>query len=201
MPERLAALAALPDAGLPPQDSTVTAFSIIADPGNVLAAVANRSLKKDVTGNQPVSWDGLAQLTGLHRSDQRAKPLVDAVARLAGRKPDLGAFVALVDAGRLNEVLAALPASKAAQQTKATGRVAREHAKTELARMLAGWLEGDLARTGRASWAHSWADIEGDLRVPPELKADLEAAVADLTSVRPDATRLRAFVSGIGVAA
>jgi Zn-dependent protease with chaperone function len=201
MPERLAALAALPDASLPPQDSTVSAFSIIADPGNVLAAVANRSLKKDAAGNRPASWDGLAQLTGLHRSDQRAKPLVDAVARLAGRKADLGAFVALVDAGRLNELLAALPASKAAQQTKATGRVAREHAKTELARMLTGWLEGDLARTGRASWAHSWADIEGDLRMPPELKADLEAAVAGLTSVRPDGTRLRAFVSGIGVAA
>ena len=201
MPERIAALAAMPGADAPPQDSSVKAFSIIADQGNVLAAVAGRALKKDVVSKQPTSWDGLAQATGLHRADQRAKPLAEAVARLTGRNPDLAAFVALVDAGRLNEVLDALPASKASLQVKATGRVAREHAKTELARMLTGWLEGYLARTGRAGWAHSWSDFEGDLRMPPELKAELQASVTELTAVRPDGTRLRSLIAGIEVAA
>jgi Zn-dependent protease with chaperone function len=201
MAERIAALAALPGGGAAPDTSGVRAVAVLANPADALARVAMRALQKQVYGKQVASWDGLAHATGLYRADQRAKPLQDVVARLTGHPADLRIFVDLVGAGRLNEILDALPRNEASRRTNATGRVAREHAKTELAAMLGGWLVAFLARTGRATWAHSWADIGGELRMAPELKADVESAVDDLVAVRPDGTRLRALVLGAAVAA
>jgi Zn-dependent protease with chaperone function len=194
-------IAALPHAGYPPQDSGPRAVGILADPGNVLAAVAMRALREQLTGKQATTWDALAQAVGLRRADTQAKPLQDVVARLAGRPPDLAAFTGLVAAGRLGEVLDALPMGEAAQRANATGRLAREHAKTELAPMLTGWLAGHLARTGQAAWAHSWADAGGDLRMAPALKAELDVAVASIVAVWPDGTPLRALVMGTAVPA
>jgi hypothetical protein len=98
-------------------------------------------------------------------------------------------------------VLDALPRNEAAKRTRATGRVAREHAKTELVRMLTGWFVSDLARTGRARWTHSWADIDGKLHIAPELDKSIAEAVDALVAVRPDDAPLRALVAGIGVPA
>jgi hypothetical protein len=201
MAERVAALAALPRAGEPPQDSGLRAIGILADPGSVLAAVAMRALQKQVIGKQATTWDGLTHATGLRRADKRAEPLQEVVARLNGRQADLMSFIDLVGSGRLGEVLDALPPGEAARRTNATGRIAREHAKTELTPMLTGWLVGHLVRTGRAAWTHSWAHIEGDLRMADTLKAELDAAVADIVAVRPDGTRLRALVVATAVAA
>lgn len=192
-------IAALPPADYPPQDSGLRAAGILADPGNVLAAVAMQALHKQVIGKQETTWDVLAQATGLRRADAQAKPLQEVVARLAHRQADLVTFTDLVATDRLGEVLDALPLGEAARRTNATGRIAREHAKTELTPMLTGWLVGHLTRTGRAAWAHSWADADGDLRMAPALKAELDAAVANIVAVRPDGTRLRALVTGTAV--
>jgi Zn-dependent protease with chaperone function len=201
MPERVAALAALPDDGVPLDTSAVRAIAILAHPADVLAQVAARSLRKELPGKQAVSWDDLAQAAGLSRAEKRAQPLRDVVVRLsAGRPAHIATFMELVGAGRFYEILDALPHNEASRSTNATGRVAREHAKTELAGMLTGWLLADMVRSGRARWTHSWADIAGDLKAPPGLRADLDGAVGALVAVRPDPGPLRAFVSGVAVA-
>jgi Zn-dependent protease with chaperone function len=202
MPERVAALAALPDDGVPLDTSGMRAIAILAQPGDVLAQVATRALRKELPGKRAVSWDDLAQAAGLDRADKRAQPLRDVVMRLSGGRPaHMGTVVELVGAGRLNEILDALPRNEASLGTNATGRVAREHAKTELAGMLSAWLLSDTVRSGRARWTHSWADIAGNLQAPPELKAGLQAAVDALVAVRPDAIPLRFFVFGTAVTA
>jgi Zn-dependent protease with chaperone function len=194
MAQRIAALAALPQAGTAPDPATGPALAILADPAGTLTRVAARALAKELAGKQPVPWDGLAQAIGLRRADERAAPLQEAVARLTGRPADLRGLVWLVDAGRYGEVLDALPRGEAARQTNARGRVAREHAKTQLVPMLTGWLHGHLARTGQAGWVHSWADIAGELRLAPPLKAEVDAAVEDLVAVRPNGARLQTLV-------
>src|SRR5207247_11124759 len=128
--------------------SGVRAVALLANPGDALAAVAMRSMQKQVAGKQVAAWDALAKATGLYHADQSAKPLQDAVSRLSGRPADVRAFVDLLDAGRLYEVLYALPVNEAARSTGAIGRVACEHAKTELVPMLGGWIVGHLVRTG-----------------------------------------------------
>jgi Zn-dependent protease with chaperone function len=200
-PERIAALAALPPGGAAPDAPGVRAIAILVNPADALARVAVRSLQKGLAGKQVAAWDALAQAIGLRRADERAQPLRDAVARVSGRPADLATLVGLVGAGRLDHVLIALPLNEASRRTNATGRVAREHAKTELASMLAGWIVGDLVRSGRAGWVHSWANVEGELRMAPDLKAELDSAIDELVAVRPDGARLRALVSGTAVAA
>lgn len=199
--ERVAALAALPPDGSTLDTSGVRAIAILANPAHALASVAFRALQKPAAGAQIVPWEAVANATGLHRADEAAKPLREAVTRLTGRPAELPAFIDLINAGRLGEVLATLPRTEAARRTNATGRVATEHAKTVLAPALTGWLAGYLARTRRAGWAHSWANIGGELRMAPELRAALDAAVDDLVAVRPDHARLRALVSNLAVAA
>jgi hypothetical protein len=200
MAERIAALEALSDNRSTPDTSEVRAIAILRDPADALARVALRTLQKEVAGKQPVPWDVLAQAAGMHRADERAGPLLAVVSRMTGRPADLVSFTGLVAAGRLNEILDALPRNEAAQRTGATGRVAREHAKTELASMVSGWIAGHLVRTGRARWAHSWANIEGELQMPPEYRAELDAAIDALVAVRPDGTRLGNLVHGMAVA-
>jgi Zn-dependent protease with chaperone function len=195
MAQRIAALRALPPGHEHSTDSR--AVTVLAHPTEVIAQVALRSLQKEVAGKQVLAWDALAQATGLHRADERARPLQEAVARLTGRPADLPALLDALGAGRYGQTLDALPRNEASRLTNATGRVAREHAKTELAPMLAGWLVGHLVRTGRARWAHSWGDVEGELRLAPELKAEVDAAIEDLVAVRPDDRRLRSLISAV----
>src|SRR5262249_28119748 len=156
--------------------------------------------REQVIGKQIATWDGLAQAAGLHRADDRSAPLRDTVARMSGRPADLAAFGDLLGAGRLPEILAALPRNEASRRTGATGRVAREHAATELASALRGWVTGHLVRSGRARWVHSWADFEGELNLPADLKAGLDAAIDSLVAVRPDPAPLRALLPSLAVA-
>jgi Zn-dependent protease with chaperone function len=195
MAQRMAALRALPPGREHLTDSR--AVAILVHPTEVIAQVALRSLQKELTGKQVLAWDALAQAVGLHRADERARPLQEVVARLSGRPADLPALRDALSAGRYHQTLDALPRNEASRLTNATGRVAREHAKTELAPMLAGWLVGHLVRTGRARWVHSWGDFEGELRLAPELKAEVDAAVEDLVAVRPDDRRLRSLISAV----
>lgn len=199
--ERIAALAALPGGDAPPQVTSVRAVSLLANPADVFTRVAMRMLQKAAVGKRVASWDALAREVGLNRADERAKPLQEVVARMSGRPADLPTFVELVGAGRLDAILDALPRNEASRRTRATGRVAREHAKTELASMLGGWVTGHAVRSGWATWTHSWADVRGDLQLAPQVKADVAAAVEDLVALRPDARRLRALVLGRAVPA
>ncbi len=201
MSERVAALAALPPDGRTGDGPGMRAVAILANPADVLARIALRAMQKQFGDKRAVAWNDLAHAIGLHRAEERARPLWEATFRLSGRPADLAVFVQMVAAGRLNELLDALPPSEASRRTNATGRVAREHAKTQLASMLSSWLLGHLARGGRVTWTHSWADIDGQLQIAPELEAELGSAVEELVAVRPDSTRLRGLVSAIGVAA
>jgi Zn-dependent protease with chaperone function len=195
-PERIAALRRLPDDGIPLDQSGLKAVAILANPQDALAKVAMRALRKLSAGKEAVTWDTLADAIGRRRADERARPLQEVVARLSGQPAHMTTFVNLVEAGRLNEVLDALPRTVAAQKTNATGRVAREYAKTELGAMLAGWISGDFARVGQARWTHSWADIDGELQIAADVRAGIEEAVDALIAVRPDGSRLRALVLG-----
>ena len=199
--ERIASLMALPDDGVAPDTSGARAIAVLANPPDALARVALRALQKESAGKQAVSWDALAQAAGLHNADDQAKPLQDVVARLSNRPATPTVLVELIAAGRFDELLAALPPNEGARRTNATGRVAREHAKTELGPMLGAWLVADAARAGRAGWKHSWALSGGEVQMAPEAKAELEASVNALVAVRPDPAPLRAFVLGAGVAA
>jgi Zn-dependent protease with chaperone function len=195
--DRVAALASLPPGAALPDAPGARAISILANPGDALAGVAMRALQKHVGNKSAASWDGLASANALYRADQRAKPLQEVVARLSGRPADLAIFAEILRAGRLNEILDALPRNEASQRTNAKGRIAREHAKTELARMLNAWVVSHLARTGRATWTHSWAEIEGRLQVAPELKTELDSAIDEIVAVRPADARLRALLGWV----
>src|SRR5262249_36015388 len=81
MSERIAALKALPQNGSVPDSSEVPALTLVANPDDVLARVAMRTLQKQVAGKQAVPWDVLAQTVGMQRAEQRAKPLQDIVFR------------------------------------------------------------------------------------------------------------------------
>jgi hypothetical protein len=199
--DRIAAIEGLPDDGRPVDTSGARALTVLANPPAAMTAIGLRMLQKTGAGAQAVDWDTLANQTAAERAARSSDPLRNATAKLYGTQVPLSGFLDAVDAGRLGEILDQMPRSDAAKQASATGRVAREFAKTSMAPMLYGWALAELAAQGRVRWRNSWADVGGELEISPELEAGLDKAVEAVTAVTPDAGQMRAVVYAMGVPA
>jgi len=199
--DRIAAIERLPDDGRPVDTSGARALSILSHPPSAMAAIGLRMLEKAGAGAQAVDWDTLANTTAAERAARSSDPLRNATAMLYGTPVPLSGFLDAVDAGRLGQILDQMPPSDAAKNANATGRVAREFAKTAMAPMLYGWALAELAAQGRVRWRNSWADVGGDLQISTELASSLRNAVEAVTAVTPDAGQMRAIVYAMGVPA
>jgi hypothetical protein len=193
--QRIAAILALPDDGRPLDDSDVHAVGLLADPAAVLAAIGTRMLGEHAAGKTAADWDTLARAVGAAAAHERSRPLIQAVGTVTGGPAGLTDLLDLVDAGRFGEVLDRLPPSEAAKRAKATGRAAREFARTAAGPMLGGWASLQLLQQGRASLRHSWAKASGELVMPAELESELDAAIGAVLAAKPDTAPLRAVIS------
>jgi Zn-dependent protease with chaperone function len=189
--ERVAAILALPDDGRGLDESAVRAVSLLADPDRVLTAVGVSLLGDQAAGKTTADWETIARAVGVTSAKERARPLVDVVGSLIGRPPRVADLLDLVDAGRLDEVLDKIPPSEAARRTKATGRAAREFAKTALGSMLGGWAVTDLIQGGRVSIRHDWSQVSGEPVMPDGLGEALDKGIEAVIAMDPEAAPLR----------
>ena len=202
LPDRIAAIRALPwhtpaDLSAPAGSGTVPdpgsrAVDLLADPEALFAAVAADMLAHRAEGTTAADWDEIAAAVARRATVRSAGPLRLAVSELAQPAKGLGALLDLADAGRLGEVLDLLPRGDAAK--KATGRVAREFAKNEVADRLPDWIYAELTANGRRVWGSSWAHVV-EVRLEPALVKELADAVDALLAVHTDAAPLRAVLT------
>jgi Zn-dependent protease with chaperone function len=199
--ERIAAIEALPGTAAAPEGGDAPALTLLTNPTAALSGVGARMLEEVSAGAVGLEWDRLAATVGHALATERAKVVRTVVANQTGQPSSLGAFLGLVESGRLDHVLAALPLSDAAKRLGATGRVARELAKTRLKSYLYAWILIELAPAGRATWKHSWAEAGGVPVLPDELDHDLGEALAALLAITPDTAPLRGVLHRAGVLA
>ncbi|MFE0644649.1 M48 family metallopeptidase [Streptomyces sp. NPDC058877] len=217
--ERVAAIEALPDDGRTAAEDH-PAFALFPSPETVLCRVEDATLAPEALQMRRLDWPDLVHesMTAMYVRD--TEPLRSAVAELprsargadpAGAPaPDGGAgapapadrvgalhaqvetFLDAVDAGAVWELVDRLPKSE--QAAAATGRAAREFARSSLRRELARLVTTVLTADGRARWQISWS-AAARLRLPEgcaeRLPAALDAAIAE----RPDTEPLRKLLA------
>jgi hypothetical protein len=198
LPDRIAAIEALPEDGRPDGDPRDHAIGLLVNPGAALSEVGLTMVAMQGPGRTGVNWDRLVQAVAYQRAVTTAQPLRDVVGRITGREPSLADFVQLAEAGRLDAMLDSLPRPESVTRINATGRAARELMKTELQSHLYAWVLVELARTGRVTWKHSWAQVSGEVVMAPELDRDLDAAMEAIAGFVPDPRPLRAVVTRAG---
>ncbi|WP_030687353.1 M48 family metallopeptidase [Streptomyces globisporus] len=145
---------------------------------------------------EPAGADAVGRVDRAAGTDAAGAARVAGSAGRPGRadrhRQEVEAFLDAVDDGAVWDLLDRLPKSEEA--AAATGRAAREFARSSLRRELARLLTTALAVDGRARWQLSWS-APASLRLPDgyaeELPAALDAAIAD----RPDTERLRKLLA------
>lgn len=192
---RVAAIAALPPDGRPLDASGLRAVALLRDPARWLAAVAAALVGEQGRDKQVVDWDTLATATAQRHAAASFEPLAKAVSLSVGRPAGMSAFLGLVDAGRLGDVLDRLPRSEAAQKAGASERTARVFAMDTLRQCMRGWVLDGLARRGVVHWRHTWSDAGGELQIPREVAQRLEAALDAVVAPVPDTRPLREMLS------
>ncbi|MFF5292088.1 hypothetical protein [Paractinoplanes globisporus] len=81
-----------------------------------------------------------------------------------GRPARFADFLALVDAGRLPEILDRMDNTGTAKRLYVPPPAQRELKKNALGRMLAGWAVLELVPSGRATLRHSWSGFGGEMK-------------------------------------
>jgi Zn-dependent protease with chaperone function len=187
---RIAALRALPDDGRTAGPSAdERAAAILKDQSGIFAAVGAAMLGDQATGVTRVDWDELIEAVAIHQARQAAAPLQEAVTAVtAVATPTPLVLLDAIDTGGLGQILRRLPASDPAHRT--TGPVARELAKSTLARLLPDWVLADLGERREVSWTHCWSQF-AELQAPAGLIATLDEAVDALVALKPDTAPLR----------
>jgi Zn-dependent protease with chaperone function len=201
MVERIAAILALPADGRPVDQTGVRAIVLLAQPAVALGAVGIEMLGKHAAGKAPRDWDTIAGAVGIAAAREASLPLVDVVRNMIGRPPRVVDLLDLVDAGRFEEILESIPRSEAATKVKATGRAAREFAKTQVTSMLGAWTTIEVVQSGRASILHSWSKSAGDLVTAPGLSEALDKGIDALVAADANTMPLRAALTGSGIPA
>jgi Zn-dependent protease with chaperone function len=196
--DRIAAIENLPDDGRPDPDPRDRAIGLLANPAAAMSEVGVRMVAAQGVNGTGVDWDRLAHAVACQRMTAQALPLRELSSRFAGRQAALADFLGLVDAGRMDAVLDSMPKPESVARINATGRAARELVKNELQAQLYAWVLADLAAAGRVTWRHSWAQVNGEMVMAPELERDLDAAMRAIVAVIPDPRPLRAVLSRIG---
>ncbi|MFB6837333.1 M48 family metallopeptidase [Streptomyces sp. NPDC056361] len=194
--ERVALLEALPDDGRGAEE-TRPAFDLFTSPEAVLVDVEEATLAPEALLMRRLDWPDLVHESMTARYVLDTEP-VRAALRPTGEpscEPAslLDDFLDAVDAGTAWDVVARLPMS--AEADAATGRAAREFARSSLRRELARLTTTVLATDGRARWQLSWSE-PASLHIPDgyadALPAALDAAITD----QPDTAPLRTLLKG-----
>jgi Zn-dependent protease with chaperone function len=167
----------------------------------VLAEVEAVTLTEKAAAMRRLPWDELAQSAGWSAATSAAEPLRRALFAVrpgaGGNLPTLAETLDAVDEGLLwTRIAPGMPVSRAAQQ--ATGRAAREFARTGMLQGLDALVHLALAHGGRARWTLSWTGAPLRFALPsdvtaPALETALTAAVADV----PDTAPLRALLAPV----
>ncbi|MFF7773364.1 M48 family metallopeptidase [Streptomyces tanashiensis] len=211
--ERVATIESLPDDGRSAEEDR-PAFDLFASPEAALRAVEDATLTPEALAMRRLDWPDLVHESMTARYVRDTEPLRTAIAELPGARderaagegnaPDLDlgigldvarrteAFLDAVDTGAVWDLVDRLPKSEEA--AAATGRAAREFARSSLRRELARLLTTALTADGRARWQLSWS-APASLLLPDgyadALPAALDAAIAD----RPDTEPLRKLLA------
>ncbi|MFF0557013.1 M48 family metallopeptidase [Streptomyces sp. NPDC004266] len=197
--ERVAAIESLPDDGRAAEEDR-PAFALLASPEEALRAVEDATLTPDALRMRRLDWPDLVHESMTARYVRDTEALRAAIGEQAeapaggaeGLRWEVEAFLDAVDAGTVWDLVDRLPRSEEA--AAATGRAAREFARSSLRRELARLLTTALAVDGRARWQLSWS-APASLLLPDgyaeELPAALDAAIED----RPDTERLRKLLA------
>ncbi len=188
---RIAAIEALPPDGRPPEDAAHRAIALLRDPARALGSTSAAMLGARAAENRAVDWDTLVTAATRERATRRAAPLVKALAQVTDARATLPAFLDAVDAGRLDEIRNRLPRPAPAGTADATS----------LEDCLTAWVLADLARRRLVRWRHTWADVNGEMRLDPAVGTGLDGALAAAVADRPDTAPLRAVLYPTGVPA
>lgn len=195
--ERVARIEALPDDGRASEPSTPS-LALLGSPEQVLVALEAAVLVPEVLAMRRLDWPDLVHESMTASAARATEPIRQAAAKAAGATPAAGLpglpeVLDLIDGGGLWQLAGELPQSAEAQA--ATGRAAREFARTPLRRGLSQLVSVEVTRLGQARWAFSWSEptsLELPERYAENLDEALDAAVAD----RPDTGPLRALLAG-----
>ncbi|WP_369146154.1 M48 family metallopeptidase [Streptomyces sp. R44] len=207
--ERVATIESLPDDGRA-AEADRPAFALLASPEKALPEVEDATLAPEALRMRRLDWPDLVHEAMTARYVRDTEELREALGEPTGAAGAAGlygldgldqaerlrleveAFLDAVDAGTVWGLVDRLPQSEEA--AAATGRAAREFARSSLRRELARLLTTVLAVDGRARWQFSWS-APTSLLLPDgyaeELPAALDAAIAD----RPDTERLRTLLA------
>ncbi|MFF8374799.1 M48 family metallopeptidase [Streptomyces sp. NPDC015661] len=200
--ERVATVEALPDDGRAAEEDR-PALTLFASPEEALRAVEDATLTPEALRMRRLDWPDLVHEAMTAKYVRDTEVLREAIGEPAEApdRPDgtdrclrweVEAFLDAVDAGAVWDLVDRLPKSEEA--AAASGRAAREFARSSLRRELARLLTTALAVDGRARWQLSWS-APASLLLPDgyaeELPAALDAAIAD----RPDTERLRKLLA------
>ena len=198
--ERIEALAALPDEPRPPVPTAPPAgpeppaILLLRDAARLCATVAEEALPPEAAGMRRVDWAELARETGRATLARQSAALLDTATTVVGAPVrSLADLLDAIDAGWLDPIAGALPKSE--QAARATGRAARQFARTALRRAARPLLCSGLVESGTARWSLTWAEAL-HLEYAPGRQEAADAALAALIDDRPDTGPLRALLTG-----
>jgi Zn-dependent protease with chaperone function len=197
--DRIAAILALPDDGRAVDDSSGRAIGLFRNPAAPLTALGHTMLAPHAAGRKAADWQTLTSSVAVAGLRERSKLMVDIVRLTIKRPARLIDFVDVVDAGGFDEFLAQIPRSEVANKLNATGRTAREFAKTQMDLMLNAWAALELIESGRAHYRHSWGYASGELIAGDGVLEKLDKAIEAVLAMDPDTAPLRAAMAEAGL--
>lgn len=195
--DRIAALANLPD-GARAVDPGGRAVDLLDRPDEVLTAVGRRMLGERYEGARSVDWDTMADVVARERSRTAARPLIDALHLITGTPGTITAFLDLVDAGRLDDVLYRL-LTPAQARYAGVGATALELSRKALMTALPSWVLAELGDAGVVRWTRAWGDA-AKLEISPALSAEIAEAYDALLAETPNAKPLRTLLQRVRTA-
>lgn len=189
--DRTAALKSLPESHST-ADEGGRAIDLLVGADDVLAAVGRHMIGVRYERASRADWDTIFDTVAREQSRAAARPLIDALHLITGIQGTLPAFLDLVDAGRLEDVLRRLLTPAQARYAGA-GEVALELARKTLMTALPPWVLAELGDAGAIHWTRA-GGAEAELDISPMLRTDLDGAYAALLAETPDTGPLRAVL-------
>lgn len=162
------------------------ALALLADPARAFVELEHAALSPAARRlRRTEDWPHLVHASMAQYAAESADPFRQALREVRGGDGSLDAALDALDAGRLWQIAERLPMSEEA--AAATGRAAREFARSRLREGLSGLVTAELVRRGWAHWELSWTE-SAKLRMPDGyeewLKSALDAAVTDVPDTR-----------------
>ena len=200
IPDRVAALRALPDDGRSEDSSSARAVDLLDGAPALLAAVVRS--EAHYGDHRQADWDTLVDAVARAHLRKEARPLTEAMRLIKGAPPVMADFFEHVEAGRMEEMVQRLLTPAQARYVWSAPSVALEIGVNVLRPALRAWITVEMAEAGIVRWRHSWSEVAvPDLDGVPE---DIGAAVGLLLRTEPSqaapaAAALREILKAAGV--